>query len=405
MHVVLQGRLEHFGARTLLVFIAANAREGTFDAQSGGDHARLALRDGQVVAAEATGVADPADVVAKLLQWSEGMFTFLDEVVLPEGAVPNGMEVAALIAAADDRIAEARRIVELFPDDSVRFRVVNRPPGEINMTAEEFQILFQIGSGKSLAQLKSESGRAAADLYPVIKRLQMTGLVETAGDPDATAKDAPKALAAAPPATPVQAPAPAPVPAAAAPPASPLRGTVLAPAFVSDAAPPSPPSSPIEPKSSPAPQPAAAAPPTPAAPAPAAPAPATAAPAQQQAAASGGPTLSSTEAPLVATLTADDGTMHPLLEETSTIGRTAANAIALRDPSVSAKHAHVIRSAEGFTIEDIGSRNGTYVNSEKLSEKRLLVEGDLVRLGKIILTFNLASEMRRKQSTEREMMK
>jgi pSer/pThr/pTyr-binding forkhead associated (FHA) protein len=107
----------------------------------------------------------------------------------------------------------------------------------------------------------------------------------------------------------------------------------------------------------------------------------------------------------VATLTADDGTMHPLLEETSTIGRTAANTIALRDGSVSAHHARVVRSAEGFMIEDVGSRNGTFVNSEKLSGKHLLADGDLVRLGKIILTFNLAADQQRKQSTEREMMK
>ncbi len=108
---------------------------------------------------------------------------------------------------------------------------------------------------------------------------------------------------------------------------------------------------------------------------------------------------------MVATLTADDGTMHPLLEETSTVGRTPANTIALRDVSVSAKHAQVVRTAEGFVIEDVGSRNGTFVNSEKLTEKRLLADGDLVRLGKIILTFNLATDVQRKQSTEREMMK
>ena len=108
---------------------------------------------------------------------------------------------------------------------------------------------------------------------------------------------------------------------------------------------------------------------------------------------------------LIGTLTADDGTMHPLLEETSTIGRTPANAIALRDGSVSANHARVERTAEGFVIEDIGSRNGTYVNSEKLSGKRLLADGDLLRLGKIILTFNIAADLKRKQSTEREMMK
>lgn len=126
---------------------------------------------------------------------------------------------------------------------------------------------------------------------------------------------------------------------------------------------------------------------------------------REQAGVGGGPTLQSVESPLVATLTADDGTMHPLLEETSTIGRTAANAIALRDSSVSAKHASVVRTPEGFVIEDLGSRNGTFVNGEKLTEKRFLVEGDLVRLGKVILTFNLAADVQRKQSTEREMLK
>ena len=107
---------------------------------------------------------------------------------------------------------------------------------------------------------------------------------------------------------------------------------------------------------------------------------------------------------MVATLTADDGTLHPLLDDEATIGRTPANSIALRDASVSAHPARVVRTPEGFLIEDVGSRNGTYINSEKLTEKRLLADGDLVRVGKIILTFNLAADVKRHQSTERDMM-
>src|SRR4051794_832668 len=309
MRVVLQGSLQHFPPRELLAFIAAT-HTGTFDAESGGERVRLALRDGKVVGAE--GDSDATGVMAKLLAWSDGTFSFLDDVVLPE---TDAQELASLIAAAEERMRA--------PDDNVKFRVVNRPPGEINITAEEFQILFQIGGGKSLAQLRADGGRSAIDLYPIIKRLQMTGLIEQMPDADDTARNA-----APTPPTPSPEPEPAPPP------------------------PPSP-----------------------------------------------------TEPELIATLTADDGTMHPLLEETSTIGRTPANTIALRDVSVSAKHAQVIRTAEGFLIEDVGSRIGTYINSEKLSEKRLLADGDLVRLGKIILTFNLATDVQRKQSTEREMMK
>ncbi|HEV7425860.1 MAG TPA: FHA domain-containing protein [Thermoanaerobaculia bacterium] len=323
MRVVLQGSLEHFAPRELLAFIAAN-HAGTFDAESNGERIRLALRDGKVVGAE--GDVDATGVMAKLLGWSDGTFSFLDDVVLPD---IDAQELPALIAAAEERIAEGRRLPDLFPNDSVKFRVVNRPPGEINITAEEFQILFQIGTGKSLAQLRSESGRAAADLYPIIKRLQMTGLIEPVADADATAREA----------------APKPEPAPASEP----------PAVVE--APP--------------------------------------APAAQKIA----------EPPhMVATLTADDGTLHPLLEEEATIGRTPANSIALRDASVSAHHARVMRTPEGFLIEDVGSRNGTYINSEKLADKRLLADGDLVRLGKIILTFNLAADVKRHQSTEREMI-
>jgi len=382
MRIVLQGSLQHFGVRDLLAFVARSAQEGTFDGESDGERVRIALRGGQVVGTESAGASDPADAVAKLLQWSDGTFTFLDDVVIAEGAAPVAADIEALIAEAEMRLAEARRLADLYPDDSVKFRVVNRPPGEISLTPEEFQLLFQIGSGKSLAQLKSDSGRAAVDLYPTVKRLHLTGLIEPFGDPDATSRDAASPKVAPPVfATAVVSPIAAPEPAPSAEEMATLSSRTPPPAAPSA---PSPPASPeadeqpptlIEPLS--------------------------AAPADM----SGGMTSQSTERPFVATLTADDGVMHPLLEETSTIGRTAVNSIALRDPSVSAKHAQIIRGADGFTIEDLGSRNGTYVNSEKLSEKRLLAEGDLLRLGKIILTFNLASDVQKKQSTEREMMK
>ena len=332
MRVVLQGSLQHFAAKELLVFLGG-AHSGTFDAESGGARLRLALRDGHVVAAEGNG--DAAGVVAKLLGWSDGTFRFLDEVVLPEGAAPVAQEMAGLIAEAEERNA----VASLFPDENIKFRVVNRPPGEINITAEEFQLLFQIGTGQSLAQLRAGSGRQADDLYPIIKRLQLTGLIESMTDSDSTPREA------------VPEPKPSPAP------------PLPSPATTLD---PMAPSAPTERGVAPTP---------------------------------------SGEHDLVATLTADDGTLHPLLEESSTIGRTSANTIALRDASVSAKHAQVIRGADGFVIEDVGSRNGTYVNSEKLTEKRLLTDGDLVRLGKIILTFNLAADIQRKQSTEREMMK
>src|SRR5437660_1838412 len=114
MRVVLQGSLQHFAARELLAFIAA-AHSGTFDAESGGERVRLALRDGKVVGAEGNG--DAIGVMARLLAWSDGSFSFLDDVVLPD---IEPQELPALIAAAEERMDEARRLADLFPEDSVK---------------------------------------------------------------------------------------------------------------------------------------------------------------------------------------------------------------------------------------------------------------------------------------------
>ncbi|MNC97620.1 FHA domain protein [compost metagenome] len=53
-------------------------------------------------------------------------------------------------------------------------------------------------------------------------------------------------------------------------------------------------------------------------------------------------------------------------------------------------------------LEDLQSRNGTFVNGEQVQEKRLLLDGDLIRLGKIIMTFNVAREGKTGDKTEPE---
>lgn len=97
------------------------------------------------------------------------------------------------------------------------------------------------------------------------------------------------------------------------------------------------------------------------------------------------------ESSLMGSLTSDDGSeVHPLLDDEASIGRVASNAIILSDASVSSSHARVLRTPEGFAIEDLQSRNGTFVNGEKVTGRRILGDGDRLRLGRILLTFNLA---------------
>ena len=60
--------------------------------------------------------------------------------------------------------------------------------------------------------------------------------------------------------------------------------------------------------------------------------------------------------------------------------------IFLDDVTVSRRHAVVTRGADGFTLHDEGSLNGTYVNRRRV-ESAKLEDGDEVQIGKYKLTF------------------
>lgn len=108
---------------------------------------------------------------------------------------------------------------------------------------------------------------------------------------------------------------------------------------------------------------------------------------------------------LVGSLTPDErpDSVYPLLDAECTIGRAPDNGLAVPDGSVSSKHARILRTDEGFVIEDLQSRNGTFVNGERVTEgQRKLSDGDLIRLGKVILTFNVARETKAGDTTQPE---
>jgi hypothetical protein len=65
-----------------------------------------------------------------------------------------------------------------------------------------------------------------------------------------------------------------------------------------------------------------------------------------------------------------------------TIGRVAENDVQVADAKVSGRHAVIERDADGrVVLRDLGSRNGTYVDGERLAGPRVLVGGERLRLG------------------------
>jgi hypothetical protein len=68
------------------------------------------------------------------------------------------------------------------------------------------------------------------------------------------------------------------------------------------------------------------------------------------------------------------------------VGRSPECDIFLDDVTVSRRHAEILREGDEFTIRDLGSLNGTYVNRKRI-ESTTLENDDEVQIGKYRLTF------------------
>lgn len=79
-----------------------------------------------------------------------------------------------------------------------------------------------------------------------------------------------------------------------------------------------------------------------------------------------------------------------LHQDATMIGRTLENDVVIPDGTVSRQHARLVFANGHWVIEDLRSRNGTFVNKQQvLKEPVVLQHGDEVRLGDDFLTFEL----------------
>ncbi|MGH9159234.1 MAG: FHA domain-containing protein, partial [Vicinamibacteraceae bacterium] len=68
------------------------------------------------------------------------------------------------------------------------------------------------------------------------------------------------------------------------------------------------------------------------------------------------------------------------------IGRSPDNQLQLLRPGVSRRHAVIMATATGYTIRDLNSQNGTYVNGDRIKEGPL-EDGDRISIGQVDLAF------------------
>jgi len=76
-------------------------------------------------------------------------------------------------------------------------------------------------------------------------------------------------------------------------------------------------------------------------------------------------------------------------EGESILGRDPAATVFVDHKSVSRHHARIRITPEAVTLEDLGSKNGTSLNGEKIREAASLSDGDEIRIGSVPMTFRI----------------
>lgn len=78
-----------------------------------------------------------------------------------------------------------------------------------------------------------------------------------------------------------------------------------------------------------------------------------------------------------------------LKNKATTIGRDPGNRVVIDNLAVSSRHAAITADGNGFTISDLDSRNGTFVNKKPIKTCRLY-NGDVITIGRHELLFEQA---------------
>jgi len=376
---VLQGELSAFGLPDVLTFLSASRKSGTLTAASegkasyfffdagalvyassnqeqfrlgsillrkkkitagqrdridelmqrgGGRFGQLAIQEGVLTEDQLRDFlkVQVSEIVYDAFVWNGGTFGFSPETSLPDYAVTIAIDLANLIMEGARRIEEWEQCLKLLPDRSMIFRVVAAPRDEkITLTADEWRILFLINGQRTIGDLCDDSDEDALHVYRVLYGLHSNKLIEVAAARER--EDLGTAT---------------------------VRQS--SPRFGAEST------------------------------------------VRDQAGDDDTSLLVSSDArlsyadvvkPTIAQLRIEgEGSIVPLTAAEYLIGRHRDNNIQLHDLGVSGFHCRIYRGPEGYAVEDLKSRNGTWVNGARVVHMTL-TSGDCVHVGQQDLVFEI----------------
>ena len=79
----------------------------------------------------------------------------------------------------------------------------------------------------------------------------------------------------------------------------------------------------------------------------------------------------------------------PLTTGEHIVGRAPDASVWIDAAGISRHHARLLLNGEQAILEDLGSKNGTYLGEERVTAARVLTDGDQIRLGPVVITFRI----------------
>jgi hypothetical protein len=311
--------------------------------RDGGQFGQISVQSGVMTEAELRDALkiQVSEIVYDAFVWDGGTFSFVQETSLPSHAVTISIDLGNLIMEGARRIEEWEQCLTLLPDRSMIFRVVAAPRDEkITLTADEWKILFMINGQRTIAELCEDSEDDPFQVYRLLYGLRANKLIEVVGEraKDDTGTGAREAVTG--------------------------TGTMTADATIRQTSPRFGSESTIQDE-----------------------------PGDDTSllVASEERLLSYSDIvrPTVAQLKIEhDGTVIPLTDAEYLLGRHRENNVQLSDPGISGFHARIYRGPNGYVVEDLKSRNGTWLNGARVYVETL-TSGDKLHLGQIDLLYEV----------------
>jgi hypothetical protein len=292
-----------------------------------------------------------SEVIFDTFTWREGIFTFWEKVPPPVNAVTLEMDLQNLLMEGSRRLDERSRLSEVFPDLNMAVEAVTNPERvkhSVTMTPDEWKVYFLVDGRRSLMEICRLAGNpdelSTLQILHHLVKAKFVAIVEPPEDETPVPSVAPGALTThkfvdGKPAPPVNA------------------GVSVQFQPAQDGARPKVDGDDTKEIVSPN--------------------------AVQYLA-----NRKTVMASRLVLVTSEGDTSFPLTRDAYTIGRHRNNDIVISDPKVSSFHARIDRSAEGFVLVDLKSRNGSYINGKRM-ETGLLKTGDEVRMGTARLVYKV----------------